>query len=261
MEVLRAQASVVAPARTAYRGVFHTQREVFVGNFAVLREVGSMSAFGMKLPPASDTNEAAHDLPNLQGAKLALESMESGVMFFPISFSSLVKPSVRAELKPYLEALPQAHRGRLAAAVYGTPRAPSFSALSQMKRFLYPFFSRIDLRVADPAFQIDDLAPELAASVTLTLPTGAEFVRLAAISRFMRDAATYRRKRMWQGVTDVSSRREVNACIELGVQFITGPGVTDLLENPAPVSPCSALQLPLHDWSVRPDPDTVSSVA
>lgn len=261
MEVLRAQEAVMAPARTAYRGVFHTQREVFVGNIAVWREAGSVSAFGMEPPPTPDTSDASHDIPTLLGAKAALEGGNSGVMFFPISFSSIVKPSTRAELTPYLEALPQGQRPRLAAAVYDTPRAPSFSALSQLKRYLDPFFGRIDLRVTDPAFQIDDLPPDLAASVTLTLPDVAEGVRLLAIARFMRDAAGYRRKRTWQGVTDVRNRREVNACIEHGVPFITGAGVTDLLETPASVSPCSALHLPLHDWSAQPERQMASHVA
>jgi len=260
MEVLRAQEHIVAPARTAYRGVFHTQREVFVGNISVWRDAGSVSAFGMELP-AADTDEAGHDIPNLENARRTLEGEVSGVMFFPISFSTLVKPSARAELTPYLETLPQASRPRLAAAIYDTPRAPSFSALSQMKQYLTPFFSRIDLRVSDPAFQVDDLPPDLASSVTLMLPSGVEAVRLAAISRFMRDAAGYRRKRVWQGVTDVRNRREVNACIELAVPFITGPGVTDLLEAPAHVSPCSALHLPLHDWSARPAGTAASKVA
>lgn len=260
MEALRAQEHMVAPARTAYRGVFHTQREVFVGNISVWREAGSVSAFGME-PPAADASEAGHDIPNLENARRALEGETSGVMFFPISFSTLVKPSARAELTPHLETLPQASRARLAAAVYDTPRAPSFSALSQIKQYLNPFFGRIDLRVSDPAFQVDDLPPDLASSVTLMLPTGVEAVRLAAISRFMRDAAGYRRKRVWQGVTDVRTRREVNACIELAVPFITGPGVTDLLETPAHVSPCSALHLPLHDWFARPPGATASQVA
>lgn len=261
MEVLSAQESVAAPARAAYRGVFHTQREVFVGNVAVWRETGSVSVFGMEPPAAVDVIEAGHDIPTLQGAKAAFETADSGVMFFPVSFSTIVKPSARSELTPYLESLPQAQRARLAAAVYDTPRAPSFSALSQLKQYLGQFFGRIDLRVSDPAFQVDDLPPDLASSVTLMLPTGAEAVRLAAISRFMRDAAGYRRKRIWQGVTDVRSRREVNACIELAVPFITGPGVTDLLEKPACVSPCSALHLPLHDWSAQTSPQTGVRVA
>lgn len=261
MEVLRAQAPVVAPARTAYRGVFHTQREIFVGNIAVWREVGSVSAFGMEPPPMTDLIQAEHDIPNLRSACLALERQDSGMMFLPLSFSTLVKPSGRTELTPFLNALPAALRGRLAAAIYGAPRAPSFSALSQIKRAIEPFFGRIDLGVSDPAFQVDDLPPDLAASVTLTLPAGLEAVRLAAISRFMRDAAGYRRKRVWQGVTDVRTRRERQACIEAGVPFITGPAVTELLETPAAVQHCPVLHLPLHDWSTRAEAQAVGQVA
>ena len=261
MEVLGAQASVAAPARAAYRGVFHTQREVFVGSVAVWREAGCVSTFGFEPPAATPDSEPGQDIPTLQGARTAMDRLVSGVMFLPISFSTLVKPSARAELTPHLETLSAALRPRLAAAIYDTPRAPSFSALSQIKAYLDPFFGRIDLRVSDPAFQVDDLPPGVAASVTLTLPAGPEMVRLAAISRFMRDAAGYRRKRVWQGVTDICTRRELNACIEHAVPFVTGPAVTDLLETPAPVTPCSALHLPLHDWSGQAKTDMASNVA
>ncbi len=94
-----------------------------------------------------------------------------------------------------------------------------FPALSQIKRYLDPYFSRIDLRVSDPAFQIDDLPPAAAASVTLVLPTATEAVRLAAIARFMRENLAYRRKGVWQGIGDVRTRRELNACGGTGCGF------------------------------------------
>jgi hypothetical protein len=260
METLHAEPVAVAPARPAYRGVFHTQREVFVGNFAVWREAGSPSSFGLDAPAAIIT-DPAHDIPVLRGAREMLTRFEAGIMFLPISFSTLVKPQARAELQPHLEALPRLQRGRLAAAIYDTPRAPSFSALSQMKRCLDPYFGRIDLRVTDPAFQIDDLPPDVANSITLQLPATGETARLAAISRFMRDAAGYRRKRVWQGITDVSTRRELNAALELGTPFLTGPAITELLEAPTDVVPCSALHLPLHDWSAKTEGAVASRVA
>jgi hypothetical protein len=153
------------------------------------------------------------------------------VIFFPISFSTIIKPAARAELLPHLEALPAGSRARLAAAVYDTPRAPSFSALSQVRRVLDPFFGRLDLRVADPAFQIEELPADLASSVTLVLPPADEPTRLAAINRFLRDAPIYRRKQVWQGITDVRTRRELNHCIEQHAPFLTGEAVTDLLEH------------------------------
>lgn len=260
MEALREAPVTVPPARAAYRGVFHTQREIFVGNMAVWREAGAVSVFGLE-PPAVDAVEAGHDISTLESATAAMLEGDAGVMFLPISFSTLIKPSARDVLSPHLERLPRALRARLAAGIYDTPRAPSFSALSQLKRYLDPYFARIDLRVTDPAFQVEDLPPDLASSVTLIPPAGPEGARLAAMTRFMRDAAGYRRKRVWQGITDVRTRRELNACLELAVPFLTGPAVTDLLEKPTAVTPCSRLHLPLHDWSVEPLAQSRSDVA
>jgi hypothetical protein len=124
MEALEAAAPVVAPARAGYRGVFHTQRQMFVGNVAVWREAGSVSAFGLD-EPVLDVHEAGYDIPTLLSARDAITRFDAGVMFLPINFAAAVKPSARAELLPHLEALPRALRGRLAAGVYDTPRAPS----------------------------------------------------------------------------------------------------------------------------------------
>jgi hypothetical protein len=248
MEELAREPATPSPARVGYRGVFHTGRQIFIGNVAVWREESAATGFGFE-PPTADGDVAEHDIPTLRGALAALDKLEVGVVFFPLSFSTLVKPSSRSELTPHLEKLPRDRRGQLAAAIYDTPRAPSFSALSQIKRYLDPYFSRIDLRVADPAFQIDDLPPAIAASVTLVLPVATEAVRLAAVSRFMREAPAYRRKGVWQGIGDVRTRRELNACVELSAPFLTGSAITDLLEAPAAVAPCSHLHLPLHDWA------------
>lgn len=248
MEELAQEPLTPSPARVAYRGVFHTGRQIFVGNVAVWREESAAAAFGFE-PPKADGDVVEHDIPALRGALAHLDKLEVGVLFFPLSFSTLVKPSARAELIAHLDLLPKRRRGQLAAAIYDTPRAPSFSALSQIKRYLEPYFSRIDLRVSDPAFQIDDLPSDVAASVTMVLPAATEAVRLAAIARFMREAPAYRRKGVWQGIGDIRSRREVNACVELAAPFLTGSAISDLLEKPAAVLPCSHLHLPLHNWA------------
>lgn len=248
------------PARVGYRGVYHGPRQTFIGSVAVWRPAQATSIFGL----TSSSDEAAReeeDIPALGGVAEALAAVSVGVMFFPICFSTLVKPRARALLLPHLEALPPGSRPRLAAAVYDTPRAPSFSALSQVRRFLDPFFSRLDLRVTDPAFQIEELPPGLASSVSLVLPQADEPARLAAISRFMREAPAYRRKQVWQGVTDVRTRRELNHCLDQGVPFLTGGAVTDLLEKPLGATQLPSLHLPMHDWSVAPENAPVASVA
>lgn len=248
MEVLSAEPPEISPARTAYRGVYHTARSLFIGNVAVWREAASASGFGYESIRA-DGDRPEHDILGLRGALPLLDDLDPGMMFIPVSFSTIVRPSGRDELSPHLSALPRRRRGQLAAAIYDTPRAPSFYALSQIKRYLEPFFSRIDLRVTDPAFQVDDLPPEFASSVTLVLPDAAERARLAAIARFMRDPGAYRRKGVMQGVTDVRTRRELNACVEIGAPFLTGPAVSDLLDTPTRVVECHPLHLPLHPWN------------
>lgn len=247
-EELAQEPAVLSPARVGFRGVFHTAKEIFIGNVAVWREEAAAASFGFE-PIKADGDVAEHDVPTLQGTLPILNALQVGVLFLPLSFSTLVKPSARAELTKHLEKLPKHRRGQLAAAIYDTPRAPSFSALSQIKRYLDPHFSRIDLRVSDPAFQIDDLPPDVAASVTFVLPAAVEGVRLAAIGRFMREGLAYRRKGVWQGIGDVRTRRELNACVDQGAPFLTGSAITDLLEAPAGVHPCSHLHLPLHDWT------------
>lgn len=257
LEMLQDVSAAPPPPRIAYRGVFHTSRELFVGNVAVWRADEAQTAFEIDAPAAAHGREADHDIPLLQSAREILGRQDSGVMFFPISFSTLIKPSARDQILPHLKALPPAARPRLAAAIYDTPRAPSFSAMQAIKAHLAPFFARLDLRVSDPAFRVEDLPPDFASSVTLILPDGSESVRLSAASRFLRDAQTYTRKRVWQGVSELRTRRELNACIEQHAPFLSGPAVTDLLETPTPITPCSSLHLPLHDWSQSSQPDTI----
>jgi hypothetical protein len=142
--------------------------------------------------------------------------------------------------------LPAGRRGQLAASVYDTPRAPSFYALSQVCKWLESRFSRLDLRVADPAFEVAAVPPGLVSSVTFVLPTANEATRLAALSRFMRVAPEYHRRRVHQGVGDVRTRRELLACLELGAPFITGPAVSELTDEPIRPAPWSAERLPTY---------------
>jgi len=237
-------------SRIAYRGVYHSPRELFVGNVALWRDDAAPRRFDFDAPaPAAHGREADHDIPILESAKDILSRHESGVLFFPICFSTLIKPTARDALLPYLRALPRTAKPRLAAAVYDTPRVPSFSAMQAIQSYLSPYFARLDLRVSDPAFRVEDLPADLVNSVTLILPEGSESVRLSAITRFLRDAPLYVRKHIWQGISELRTRREVNACVENKAPFLSGPAITDLLEAPTPSTACSSLHLPLHDWS------------
>lgn len=238
-------------AKVAYRGLYHTGRQMFFGNVAVWHEGGAgRQGYGFDAPK-QDSDVPEHDVPTLKGALDVIQAMDAGMMFLPICFSSIIKPSTRELLAPHLEALPKRRRGQLAAAVYDTPRAPSFWSIWELKSALDPHFSRIDLRVTDPAFQIDDLPADLATSVTLVLPKSGEGARLAAIKRFMDQAPNYRRRQVLQGIGDVVSKRELNACIDAGAPFLTGPGISELLTRPTESVNCPILHLPLQDWSLK----------
>ena len=240
-----------SPAGVGYRGVYYAAREMFIGSVATWRPASVSSAFGFTAPQ-TDVNDPVNDIAALSGVASALAGPQVGGVSFPISFSTLVKSGSRAKLLPYLEALPNGSRPHLAANIYDTPRAPVFSALAHARRFLEPFFSQLNLSVSDPAFQIDELPAGLAISVTLILPQGEEKARLAAIARFMLEADAYRRKTVWQAITGLRTRRELNHCIDRSVPFLSGAAVTDLLEAPVGATHLSSLNLPLREWSSSP---------
>ncbi len=247
MEALARLCPRPLPARVAWRGVYHTGRQLFVGNVAVWREAGHA---GVAYETYVDGQRALHDMAILKGAIAAL-GPNTGVAYVPIGFSSVLKPGLRAELESRLRALPGDLRGRLAAGVYGVPRAPSLAALRQLKAFLDPYFSRLDLRVNDPAFQVEDLPPTLAASITFTPEGDTEANRLAAIARFLKDGPLYRRRQVWQGVSDLRAPRELAAALDQGASFVSGGMVTELLEAPTTVAPYPRGQLPLYGWTAE----------
>ncbi len=235
------------PARATYRGVYSVQHERFIGSALIWQEQGQHSFRSGELHPTEQA-VTEHDAFGIAAAGEAVRSMPSGRLFLPISFSSLIKPSGRTALTQALQAMPPGMRMRLAATVYDTPRSPTFPAMTQARNVLDPFFANIDLCVTDPAFQIDYLAQDMARSVTLVLPAGPEKSRLAAMARFMSEAGAYQRKRILQGLADVRTRRELEACVRLGALFVTGPAVCEVLEEPIGHIPCPEMNLPLRNW-------------
>lgn len=236
-----APAAIWGEGCPVWRGVYHVGRQLFIGGAAVWREAGQAHETYI------DGARAEADICLLKAAA-ETAGPQSAMIFLPIGFSSVLKPALRAALEPHLRALPREGRGRLTAVVYGVPRVPSLSALAQVKAFLDPHFSRLDLRICDPDFQVEDMPVSLAASVTFAPQDGPEPVRIAAIGRFLRASRAYRRRQLWQGVSDLRSPRELAAALDLGAPFLSGPMVTDLLDVPGPATHCARDQLPLHGW-------------
>lgn len=232
-------------AHAMYRGLYNLRQQRFVGNTLIWQTEDS----GIRAEHGQ--HEGAHpddDIPGINAAPDALAHMPAGLLFLPVNFSNLIKPSRRAALVTALKTLPPGLRPRLAATVYDTPRSPTFAALTQMRSVLEPFFSGVDLRVVDPAFQIDYLAREMAQSVTLLMPPGTEKQRLAALARFMELNSAYRRKGVSQNVAEVNTRRELDACVRLGVPLASGPAVCDLMDTPVKQPLALLPNLPFRGW-------------
>jgi len=235
----------------AFRGVYDSRKEIFIGSVAAWQD-----ADGRICDSPSDL--LARDVEVVRSTAEVATDIEHMRLFIPISFSTLVKPSARKALAASFES-PAKIRRRLVAVVYETPRSPSFQALMQVRKFLEPHVGTLGLQVTDPDFQIDSLPPNLASSITLSLQGHDESVRLHAISRFMGQSEAYARKRVLQGVDDVRSRRELQACLKHGAPYLTGPAITANLDRPLEPTPCPAFNLPLHDWS-RPAPASFASL-
>jgi len=232
-----------------YAGLYLTSTQSIIGSLALARRPRR----DRWMHPDLSTAEALPGVPAEQfdegcvdSALEALRRRPTGLLFVPLSFSSLVRPSGRRAYARFLCHLPAEERLRLGAAIYDTPRAPSFFALSNIRRFLDPFFSELNLQVRDPAFEVERLAPEMVSGVTLALPPEREPAeRLAAIRRFMVKRDVFKKKRIWQGVSPLANKGELEACVALRVPVMGGPAVAALAGEPVDTRSVAIEALPL----------------
>jgi hypothetical protein len=243
-----------APRRTGrhepvYAGLYLTSSQSIIGSLALARRPRR----DRWTYPDLSTAEALPGLPAeafdescVDSALEALRRRATGLLFVPLSFSSLVRPSGRRAYARFLCHLPAEERVRLGAAIYDTPRVPSYFALSNIRRFLDPFFGEINLQVRDPAFEVERLGPEMVSGVTLVLPPEREPAeRLAAIRRFMQKRDVYKKKRIWPGVSPLSNKAELEACLALRVPVLGGPAVAGLAIDPIDARSIALEALPL----------------
>ncbi|MBO9560421.1 MAG: hypothetical protein J7515_17775 [Caulobacter sp.] len=233
---------------TGWWGIYYLNKERFVGSGVDWRVAWDDLAFGA----IEDADVAARDQACLSAAFEQLSAPRPGYIFLPLCFSSLIKPTLRETYRAHVEKFPRALRPRMAASVYDVPREPSYAAIGQIRNFLSPYFSLIDLHVKDPGFRIESLPAGAVNSVTLVLEGSDERARLAAISRFLQDPQAYRAKRVWQGVAMVNSLKELDLCRKLKAPFLSGPMVAPLTSAPTGEIACPALNLPYRTWAEVP---------
>jgi len=166
----------------------------------------------------------------------ALECLAAGaiksMLYVPVAYDNLLRPSLRAACIKRFARLPEDARGRLGATIYGVPRDPGFGAMTHIHETLGQHFQTIDLRVDDPAFEIEKLGVHAVAGVSFALPAGDRRSRLAALRRFVSRRGHYKQRRIWASVTNVRDGEELAACVSLGVPFTSGPGICKPLQFP-----------------------------
>jgi hypothetical protein len=227
-----------APAPRRYEplfsGLYLTVTQTFIGNTVLCRRGGSRRIPSLlDAQPIPDVSVEAFDEGCVEAAAWALsQGGVGGLLFVPLSFSSLVRPAGRRAYARFLCHLPAEHRARLGAAIYDTPRDPSFFALTTICRFLDPFIGEINLHVSDPDFEIDKLPSGKVGSVTLTLPDRDPVVRMADARRFLLSRELFKKKRVWPGVDALLNQSELDTCLGLRMPVISGPAVAPIGKVP-----------------------------
>jgi len=239
------------PAWEGYQGVYFSPREVFFGDVVMCiphNARGHVSVTdGAEHAPR---DHVAFDTACIDVAveTLAARPAKGALIYVPISFTSLQRPSLRGAYVELLAKLPAARRAELAAVIYDVPRDPAFTGLKQARALLEPHVSVVDLTISDPGFEIEKLPAESVNSVTLMLPDGEPLVRLAAMRRFAAQLVHFKQRRIWPGLTNVRRPAEVEGAVRMHIPFLTGPAICSPV--PAPVGG-RALALPRLPMSLN----------
>ncbi|MEI9892163.1 MAG: hypothetical protein WDN45_18430 [Caulobacteraceae bacterium] len=229
-----------------FTGLYLTAGQSFIGNFVMCRRTGAKRAPSLLDPfPIAEMSVEAFDEGCVEAAVWALSHGSSGLLFIPMSFSSLVRPAGRRAYARFLCNLPTEHKARLGAAIYDTPRDPSFFALSTIRRFLEPFVSEINLQISDPDFEIGKIPAGAIGSVTFLMPDRDPVGRMNAVRRFLQSRAIYKKKRVWPGVSPVLNQAELDMCLSLRTPVVSGPAVAPPSLTPIPVRNMESDRLPL----------------
>lgn len=239
------------PLTPSFSGIYFAPREAFLGCVVGGRETGYSLVDGSH--PRQREAARAHDARVIALAADILDRQPTfvGACHLPVCYASLIHRQEREDYQTWLQALPRARRGNLAVSVYDTPRDPSFSALSQVKTFLDPYFRIVDLQTLDPEFAVERLAFQAVHSVTLVLPDASPLARIAAIRRFADRIPLFRQKRIWPAITNVRNAVEFESCLARRIPFVSGQAVTASLSQPVGALALPPDQLPLDDHVLR----------
>jgi hypothetical protein len=221
------------PALEGLQGIYFTARGLFVGDVVSSTPGAERTHFSLvEGDEHMPRDTAAFDADCVITAMRFLTEGVKSMLYLPICYSNIVKPSMRQDYERILSILPSSCRGQLAAAVYDVPRDPAFGGLSQVRAMLSKYVVNIDLRTPDPGFAVEKLAYQAVTSVTVILPDADPRMRLAVVRRLADRLDLYKRKQIWPAVTNVRNRAELEACARAKIPFVTGPGVCRMQMTP-----------------------------
>ncbi|MFN3930899.1 MAG: hypothetical protein ACK4JY_04035 [Brevundimonas sp.] len=239
----------VPPPLEALQGIYFPARQIFVGDVVSCTPGDS----DLHVSVADGREHQPADAVEFDNACLlsALSLINKGglkaPLYLPISFSKLMRPTLRGGYAELLQVLPPSARAGLAAAVYDVPRVMSYQSLRTIQGVLEDHVAAIDLQTADPCFEVLHLSPQAVRSVTFVLPDARQEIRLAALRRFGVRAGEFRGRQIRTGATNIRSRKELLLARELGVQFLTGPAVCRLRAEPVGGTAWAFDDLPARD--------------
>uniref|UniRef100_UPI002FC8FE82 hypothetical protein n=1 Tax=Devosia sp. TaxID=1871048 RepID=UPI002FC8FE82 len=238
--------------REAVQGIYFPSRQVFVGDVVSC----TPSDAELHVSVADGLEHQPRDAVEFDNACLlaALRLIRRGglraPLYLPVSFSKLMRPTLRAGYAELLHVLPETARAGLAAAVYDVPRVMSYQALMTVQGVLGDHVSAIDLQTADPGFEVLQFSAQAVRSVTFVLPAARQDVRLAALRRFGTRSGEFKSRQIWTGVTNIRTRKERELARDLRVPFLTGPAICRLRAAPVGGAPWGFETLPARDDDV-----------
>lgn len=215
------------PIWEGVQGVYFAPRQVFYADMVTYVPHGARAHLSLADGPGHFPPEAADfDTECMAIATRILRQRTRGApLYLPLSFTSLVRPSLRKAYQTLLADLPSGRRGELAATVYDVPRDPNVADLTEARAMLDPYISALDLRTEDPEFEIEKLPLGLVNSVTFIMPEGDRILRIAAMRRFAGRLSHYKQRRVWPAISNLRQRAEVEAATKAQIPFLTGPAI------------------------------------
>jgi hypothetical protein len=198
-----------------------------------------------------DSDYMKSDIAMLDTVVAALESQPGVRLQTDFRMWSLARASLRDTYHDRLSSLTAPLASRIVAQVYDVPRDLPFLAIAPMRELLRPVFSRIEVRVQDPGFNVRAVPANLIDGVVLELTGADEVQRLLNLRKFLSGRRQYLELRLRQGVAGLRTRRELDLCRELRLSAVSGPAVSAPLEEPFPDIALPHGELPYRPRAAR----------